>query len=160
MSDVQIYPIRESYIKKFPELHRMVNERLGVKCYGLRVLDDFEGVMLVTKGVVYHIHVKPESRHSGIGSELLRYAVNHYKDDNGELKAAVRPDDVNAVCMFIKEGFQVRGFEVTWGDNRYNMIYGGVYRTFNGIDPWEDAIQQLEELADYLYVVELDSVRL
>lgn len=158
MSDSKIYPIRADYIKMFPALYEMVIDRGDVRCYGLRTMGDFDAVILVTKGIIYHVHVKEDARHAGIGTELVKFAIEHYSDDNGQIRAAVRPDDAKAVCMFVKAGFQIRGFEVTWGDNRYNMVHGGKSVTFKGVDPWQDAIDDLEKLADYLYVVEMEPV--
>lgn len=149
----QIREIREHYLAKWPQLLEYIKERPNVKCYGLIVEEDVEAVMLMSHNRIYHIHVNHESRNGGYGSKMISFAIANYDFKSGPLTCAVAPDNKEAVLAFLKMGFRIVGFEVSWGDNRYNMHYNADWE-FKGEDPDQLMKESLESMANYLYVIE------
>ncbi len=149
----RIIEIRDNYLAKWPMLKVFIDERPGLICLAYQIEEEVEAVMLVGGGRIYHIHVKEESRHGGYGRELVDYAVRNYSDPKDGMATVVEPTNDAAVVMFIKCGFRINGFEVTWGDNRYLMTHNKSW-TFKGDDKLLPIKNDLEDLAEHLYVVE------
>lgn len=141
---MKLINVSNNYLSKYPELKTHIDEWRQGQVFALLVDGEAVCIAVVSCGRIHHIYTPEAVRGASYATAMLSELVERVTF-NGSLIAAVPPENIPAVKLFIKSKFRINGFNRTFGDKRYVLEYRYDYNavTHDGNKLLEGDVEQL-----------------